>query len=149
MIDCKHWRDCGVSGGGCCALQRFGGTPSHGCCAMCLRGELVTPTISALPLPPISEPAAAAESESAAGSFVSRAIAYAKAEASLLISGPVSDDEFAARVSACAGCSELNPLPAPQVGWCKACGCGDRSRAELSVKATMPAATCPRGKWPK
>ncbi len=32
---CIHWKDCKVTGGGCCALGRFGGKPSHGICAIC------------------------------------------------------------------------------------------------------------------
>lgn len=33
--ECKNWSDCGVAGGGCCALGRFGGKPSHGICGIC------------------------------------------------------------------------------------------------------------------
>lgn len=32
---CRHWRDCGIRGGGCCALARYGGKPSWGTCAKC------------------------------------------------------------------------------------------------------------------
>jgi hypothetical protein len=35
-VDCPHWSDCGVKGGGCCALGRFGGRPSRGTCLICL-----------------------------------------------------------------------------------------------------------------
>lgn len=31
-IPCKHWSDCGVSGGGCCAKGLHGGKPSVGVC---------------------------------------------------------------------------------------------------------------------
>ncbi len=32
-IPCKHWSDCGVNGGGCCAINVFGkGTVSFGMC---------------------------------------------------------------------------------------------------------------------
>lgn len=34
-LDCIHWSDCNVSGGGCCAEQRFGGMPSIGVCEIC------------------------------------------------------------------------------------------------------------------
>ena len=38
--ECSYWSDCGVRGGGCCGLSRFGGRPSHGICAGCVgRGE--------------------------------------------------------------------------------------------------------------
>ena len=32
---CRHWHDCGITGGGCCALGRYGGRPSHGVCRLC------------------------------------------------------------------------------------------------------------------
>ncbi len=32
---CRHWIDCQVAGGGCCAIGRFGGRPSHGICTIC------------------------------------------------------------------------------------------------------------------
>jgi len=31
-INCRHWSDCGLSGGGCCALSLYGGRPSRGIC---------------------------------------------------------------------------------------------------------------------
>jgi hypothetical protein len=31
MVNCKHWQDCGVSGGGCCAINAFD-RPSAGVC---------------------------------------------------------------------------------------------------------------------
>lgn len=31
MIPCKHWRDCGVNGGGCCAINAYE-RPSFGVC---------------------------------------------------------------------------------------------------------------------
>jgi hypothetical protein len=43
MIDCKHWTDCGIKRGGCCALNLHGGRPSHGVCGGCdHKAELVT-----------------------------------------------------------------------------------------------------------
>lgn len=32
MSKCKHWTDCGVAGGGCCAKGLYGGKPSAGVC---------------------------------------------------------------------------------------------------------------------
>ena len=32
---CSHWSDCGVLGGGCCAIGNYGGKPSAGLCARC------------------------------------------------------------------------------------------------------------------
>ena len=31
MIKCKHWLDCGVSGGGCCGIAKYD-RPSFGVC---------------------------------------------------------------------------------------------------------------------
>lgn len=39
MIYCRHWLDCGVKGGGCCALKLFGGKPSNGVCGVCDKRE--------------------------------------------------------------------------------------------------------------
>ena len=30
-IDCPHWRDCGIKGGGCCAVGKYN-RPSFGVC---------------------------------------------------------------------------------------------------------------------
>lgn len=32
MINCQHWSNCGVTGGGCCAKNLFGSRPSLGTC---------------------------------------------------------------------------------------------------------------------
>lgn len=34
-MTCRHWSDCGVAMGGCCALGRYGGKPSLGTCRQC------------------------------------------------------------------------------------------------------------------
>jgi hypothetical protein len=80
-------------------------------------------------------------------SLMERAAAWAKAEASQVISGPLSDEQYEARVAVCRSCDQLDPADAPQIGHCKACGCGKRPRAEITVKGRMPAATCPKNKW--
>lgn len=43
-IACQHWSACGVKGGGCCALGKFGGRPSAGLCATCLGIAKPAPT---------------------------------------------------------------------------------------------------------
>jgi hypothetical protein len=80
--------------------------------------------------------------------LLSKAAAWMKAEASLRMSGPLPDDQYALRIKACTACPELDAVADPQVGWCKKCGCGRNARAELTIKARMPAATCPLNKWP-
>lgn len=79
--------------------------------------------------------------------LIRKAVSWLTAEASALVSS-VSDETYQQRISACQTCPQLEPLPAPQVGHCKACGCGKRARAELTVKGRMPAAKCPQKLWP-
>lgn len=76
---------------------------------------------------------------------LAKAVSWAKAEASRLIQGDVPEEQYQARLEACRTCQKLQA--GEPVGWCGACGCGTRRRAELSVKARMPAATCPLGRW--
>jgi len=33
--NCRHWSQCGVIGGGCCAKKLYGGRPSLGVCEIC------------------------------------------------------------------------------------------------------------------
>ena len=82
-----------------------------------------------------------------------RAASYVSAEASLAIDGPISDEQYAVRMSHCSACEHLDAPPRTvestgTVGFCKRCGCGRNGRAELSIKGRMPKATCPLGKWP-
>lgn len=79
--------------------------------------------------------------------IVEQAASWLRAEASLAIDGPLEAEAVEARLAECRSCAHLDPRPAPQVGWCQACGCRQSGRAELTVKATMPAASCPRGRW--
>jgi rRNA maturation endonuclease Nob1 len=80
---------------------------------------------------------------------VANIAAYVAAEASLVMSGPVAPEVFEARKAACMGCEHraTNTEPPDEIGFCKSCGCGTSARARLSVKLTMPAATCPQKKW--
>lgn len=81
-----------------------------------------------------------------------RAAQYLKAEVSRIVHGPVAGDALTARLDACKACPKRKDSIAGAtdpggIGFCDACGCGGRKRAALSIKATMPAATCPQGKW--
>jgi len=76
---------------------------------------------------------------------LAKAVSWVKAEASRVLEGDVPDNQYQERLKACRACPKLkagNP-----VGWCGACGCGTRRRAELSIKAKMPKASCPLSKW--
>lgn len=83
---------------------------------------------------------------------IAKVAQYLKAEVSRAVRGPVTGDALAARVNACKACPHRkdalgNATDPGGIGFCDACGCGGRRRAALSIKATMPAATCPQGKW--
>lgn len=75
-----------------------------------------------------------------------KAASWVKAEISNLTQ-EMAEGQYEARLATCRSCEFLNPREAPQVGFCKACGCGESARAELTIKGNMPAATCPKGKW--
>lgn len=130
MIECPNWRPCNIPDGGCCAAGRYAGAPSLGCCRVCLTIQQTERE----------------KGDATAPGLFAKAVSYAIARASSVV-GAVPDADRDARLAACAGCEALRPLPAPQVGYCLACGCGETALAELTVKAAMPAATCPKKKW--
>ena len=76
---------------------------------------------------------------------LAKAVSWIKAEASRVLEGDVPEDQYQARLEACRACPKLKPRS--PLGHCGACGCGTRRRAELTIKAKMPRATCPLGKW--
>ena len=78
----------------------------------------------------------------------SQAASYARAEASLVLEGPASPETQEARREACRACPEREAVEGDPLGFCRACGCGRNPRARLTVKLTMPKATCPRNLWP-
>lgn len=80
---------------------------------------------------------------------VGNVASYLSAEASLHLHGPVSDETFAARKALCVACPSrvLSDQLPDEIGFCRSCGCGVSERAKLTVKLTMPTATCPLGKW--
>lgn len=136
MIECDHWSECGVSGGGCCAAGHYGGRPSIGVCGQCphrvVRGEQPIGT-------------------SITFGFMDRAKAYLAAEARHAAQGPASVQVQADRTAICKGCDgradEMEGKTDPGgIGFCTKCGCTSK-RAALSVKLTMAGATCPLAKW--
>jgi hypothetical protein len=75
---------------------------------------------------------------------------YVEAEMSLFTHGPVSLPIFEERKQKCLECPKLIVKPEKdEIGFCGACGCGERKRAGLSIKLHMPNATCPLNKWEK
>ena len=43
MINCKNWSECGINGGGCCAIGEFNGKPTElACHKVCDKIEMIT-----------------------------------------------------------------------------------------------------------
>jgi hypothetical protein len=142
---------------GTCRHPRIGNTPAFpercGSCAM----QRIVP----LNIRPIEEKAsrfqeakreerrqAVAELKPKVPGIVSKALSWAKAEISKVVKGPVADDEYRDRLEICNGCPKLQRSSEEgKLGWCTACGCGTKGRAELTIKATMPEAKCPIQAW--
>ena len=80
---------------------------------------------------------------------VSNVKRYVTAEMSLQLYGPVSDAEFNKRADQCRSCDQRFDSKdlADPIGFCRGCGCGVSPRSKLSIKLTMPEATCPKNKW--
>lgn len=94
-----------------------------------------------IPKPPAPEVTASEPS------LIGKAVLWAMAEVSQMVNGKLDDAQYQGRIDACQSCDALDAREAPLVGYCKACGCGQNSRSELTVKGRMPGATCPKNKW--
>lgn len=70
---------------------------------------------------------------------------FVAAIVSLATKKRLSATAYQMRLEACLACPELQK--GQPLGHCRACGCGKRKMAELTVKANMPGAKCPLGKW--
>lgn len=79
--------------------------------------------------------------------MLQKAVSWVKAEVSRYTK-EMEPGEYEARIAACQSCDFFEPAPNPLVGYCKACGCGQNQRSELTVKGKMPDAQCPKSKWP-
>ncbi len=129
-IDCEHWKECGVNGGGCCLLNKYGGKPSWGTCRVACKGEDAKTVIAEI-LPEhernttvIPVPAGPMDFDS----VVRRAAVSLGARAA-------STEEIAKRSQACLTCSFLQGLR------CAKCGCG------TCYKVANAGEHCPAGKW--
>ena len=136
MIQCDHWSECGITSGGCCAANHYGGKPSFGVCNQCshrvVDGALIDKDKSKLEL----------------------AKQYARAELTHATQGPASADDAAARLAICMACEYRaveykGTTDAGGVGFCTKCGCGNNPRALLTVKVTLAGYECPLAKWGK
>lgn len=109
------------------AVEEFGAHPSLGVCTNVCSWRQV-------------------EEAPAVPSLARRAVQLIKAVSST-VTQTIEPAEVAARIELCRKCDHL--VPGDPVGHCGACGCGRTRLAELTVKAAMPAAQCPIGKWEK
>jgi len=81
-------------------------------------------------------------------SLVNRAVSWVRAESSLVTHQPLTNEEYLLRLEVCNACPHLRRADEPEkLGWCTKCGCPEWNRSELTVKARMPASTCPLSKW--
>ena len=152
IVDCDHWRDCKIDGGGCCAENRFS-KPSTGVCnTLCKfrisNGELKNPNGIGQYLTKLELSRIAAIAETKAS-----ALKYAAAELTHATQGPASEADAAARLAICMACEhravEYKGMKDENgVGWCTRCGCGSSPRALLwPVKLKMASVECPLGKF--
>ncbi len=72
---------------------------------------------------------------------------YLKAKGSRILQGKTPDEIMEHRLSVCKSCEFLKESEDDPVGFCGSCGCGEKKRARLTVKASMPAVGCPKKKW--
>jgi|SanBayMetagenome_1026888.scaffolds.fasta_scaffold03967_3 hypothetical protein len=89
----------------------------------------------------------AEEERQKAMSLLNKAASWAKAEVSQVVHGPVDDETYRMRLETCNACFRLERAAGAELGFCKACGCGQSARAELTVKGRMPEAKCPIQAW--
>lgn len=133
---------------GTCRHPRIGNTPaSEERCGSCDQIKIIPVTAVSVPSrrDPVPEPVPVHHK-----SLLEKAASWVKAEVSMVTQGPLDDERYQKRIDACLACPKLQRSEEPgKVGWCKACGCGQNVRAELTVKARMPKATCPVNAWDK
>lgn len=121
MIGCKHWRDCGVSHGGCCDIGAYA-RPSYGTCVLLCKKWEGPPKPDRVPGP---------------GPTPHRIVDFVTAHKQLITQGRVPDAVAHERLSICTGITVEGKKiaePCPRYedekgGWgtghCKACGCLD------------------------
>lgn len=89
FVNCKHWSDCGVPSGGCCAAGHFGGKPSLGVCASCPHANNDRPGI----------------------------VDYIKAVPSVLVASVTADSPMSKRrLAICKGCDQWDGSRCRQCG---------------------------------
>ena len=149
--NCRHWSQCGVIGGGCCAKKLYGGRPSFGVCEIC--DDYTGPKDRVSPRDWKSTRQSLSTGDrwlKAAINVATGAIGVAKSTVGIGLS---PRDVIAARRKVCHSCEHI----APCVGLSKVKCCG---RIADILKATSPTCGCiidrkvrvasqhcPVGKW--
>lgn len=122
MVNCKHWSNCNVSNGGCCALKLFGERPSEGTCKFVCDKKEET----------LNYPSLAQEAKNI--------ISSAKRVAQNISSGQqvlATNEEYNRRNNICQTC----PLYDLKQNRCSKCGC------YLKAKLRLATEHCPLNKW--
>lgn len=152
MINCTHWKDCGITSdgvtvGGCCQAGHYKGKPSLGVCGVCEHREPQAVTVS-------SRPGVLQQAATAFQSGTKAALSVAKTTVGI---DRLPEDQVEARLAICRQCpsgharfdkngdlftcgSMLDELRKvnPES---KACGC------LLNKKARDATQSCPEGYW--
>ena len=111
MIGCEHWQDCGVAGGGCCEADIYR-RPSFGVCTQCpVNTSNPSPLTVDEYLAERDRDAGAARDKPRSPSLLSKVVSYAKAEASMILSGPLPDVAYDARMRVCQKCEHTWSSP--------------------------------------
>lgn len=120
MITCDYWKECGVTGGGCCTAGHYGGQPSFGVCNQCehrsIDGVVVELTKEQTTMQTIKH-------------YAEGAVKAIKA-----MTLPETE-ESKARLVVCVNCDKWTGTS------CKVCGC------YVNLKVKIPEEKCPEGKW--
>ena len=135
-INCEHWSDCGISGGGCCGIKKFGAKPSRGVClTICKLNAEQEYTFPKTKVAGDDE----AKSNCSSCSKVKGLKRLLQGSASLLKAelGIDAADEatMAKRKATCLACNSYD------FGVCNDCGCFCAAKVKLKSEA------CPQGKW--
>ena len=134
-INCKHWSECGIKQGGCCAINLFQGAPSLGICRRCDKREPINPAKDA---ELIEEPKPKPEKRGLRW-LAKGAKGLAKAALGL---DPTPPGLLIERQGICNACPEKTEAIGGITTKCKQCGCA------LPAKQRVNSEQCPIGKWP-
>jgi len=134
-VECEHWHDCGVYGGGCCKLKKYGGRPSEGTChILCLQDRWAPPVALSQNFQPQKFPPLIQEAQNLAGCVGRTAKALVTRKKVL-----APPEIRAERIAICEECEYF----AKDKVRCYKCGC------KLLAKVALATEKCPADKWAK